>query len=78
LGAGRERKEDIVDPGVGITLHAKIGDLVQTGDPLATVRYSESSLWSAQESKLGDAWSIGAEPAEAPGLILERIDATNI
>ena len=78
LGAGRERKDDIVDPGVGITLHAKIGDQVRTGDPLAKVHYTENSLWSAQESKLGNAWSIGPEPTEPPKLILERIDATTI
>ena len=78
LGAGRERKDDIVDPGVGITLHAKIGDQVRKGDPLAKVHYTDNSLWSAQESKLGNAWSIGPEPTEPPKLILERIDATTI
>lgn len=78
MSAGRERKEDIVDPGVGITLQAKIGAQVQAGDPLAVVRYTETSRWVAQEAKLSDAWSIGPEPTEASELVLERIDATTI
>ncbi len=32
LGAGRTRKEDTIDPGVGITLLAKPGDAVSQGD----------------------------------------------
>ena len=40
LGAGRQAKEDDVDPGVGITILAKVGDAVAAGDALATVRYN--------------------------------------
>jgi pyrimidine-nucleoside phosphorylase len=37
LGAGRRTKEDQVDHSVGIVLHAKRGDLVEDGEPLADV-----------------------------------------
>ncbi len=40
LGAGRQVKDDDVDPGVGITVHAKVGDPVDVGDALGTVRYN--------------------------------------
>src|SRR5438093_1610382 len=37
LGGGREKKEDSVDPAVGITLHKKVGDQVTAGEPLCTI-----------------------------------------
>jgi len=43
LGGGRERKEDAVDPSVGIVLHKKVGDRIETGEPLATIYYNVES-----------------------------------
>jgi thymidine phosphorylase len=40
LGGGRERKEDSVDPSVGIILHKKVGDRVAAGEPIATIYYN--------------------------------------
>jgi pyrimidine-nucleoside phosphorylase len=40
LGGGRERKEDLVDPAVGIVLHKKVGDQVAAGEPIATIYYN--------------------------------------
>jgi len=40
LGGGREKKEDSVDPAVGIVLHKKVGDRVSAGEPLATIYYN--------------------------------------
>lgn len=37
MGAGRAKKEDLIDPGAGIVFHRKVGDSVKTGEPLATL-----------------------------------------
>lgn len=37
LGAGREKKEDVIDPRVGIVLHKTVGDRVEVGDVLCTL-----------------------------------------
>jgi thymidine phosphorylase len=37
LGAGRERKEDAVQFGAGVELHAQLGDRIEKGQPLLTL-----------------------------------------
>jgi thymidine phosphorylase len=51
LGGGREKKEDAVDPAVGIVLHRKLGDQVATGEPLCTV-HANSETRSARAIEL--------------------------
>ena len=73
LGAGRERKEETIDPGVGITLEAKIGDQVRVGETLARVRYRDEGKWEAHQAQLASAWAIGDAPVDPPRLIIDRI-----
>jgi pyrimidine-nucleoside phosphorylase len=40
LGGGRGKKEDSVDPAVGLTLHKKVGDKVEKGESLVTIHYN--------------------------------------
>src|SRR3984893_6770066 len=43
LGGGREKKEDAVDPAVGLVLEKKIGDAVKAGEPLCIVHYNSDA-----------------------------------
>jgi pyrimidine-nucleoside phosphorylase len=43
LGGGRAKKEDCVDPAVGITIHRKLGDSVRAGDALCTIHYNSET-----------------------------------
>lgn len=43
LGAGREKKEDAVDPAVGLIVHKKIGDAIEKGEPLVTLHYNAAA-----------------------------------
>jgi pyrimidine-nucleoside phosphorylase len=78
LGAGRERMEDEVDNGVGITLAAKLGSQVAQGDPLAFVRYNDEDRWASQRDRLGSAWTIADEAPAQASLIVERVDRSKI
>jgi pyrimidine-nucleoside phosphorylase len=46
LGGGRLRKEDAVDPAVGIVLHKKVGDRVRAEDPICTIHYNDEKKFN--------------------------------
>ncbi len=73
LGAGRERKEDTIDPGVGITVLAKPGTEVAKGEPLARLRYRHTARLEESLRVLDGAWHIADEGVPTEPLIAERI-----
>lgn len=73
LGAGRQAKEDEIDPGVGISLHAKVGDAVAAGEALATVRYNTEDQLNACVPVLESAWVVSEEPQPTIPLILGEV-----
>ena len=74
LGAGRNRKEDVIDPTAGMILHAKTGDAVAKGQPIATLYTSRAELLDATEEKLLASTEIGAEAPEARPLIFGVVE----
>jgi len=67
LGGGRERKEDSVDPSVGIVMHKKVGDKVASGETFATVHYNvESRAKRAQQLIEQSCPVTEAPPAKRP------------
>jgi len=73
LGAGRSRKEDPIDPAVGITILAKRGAPVEKGQPLARVAYRDADRLEAVLPLLERAWSIAEELSESPPLVIGRV-----
>lgn len=71
LGAGRETKEDIIDPAVGIELCVKVGDSIQAGQPLAILHSNREDV-SEVLARLSAAVSI-ADSAQVPELIRKVI-----
>ncbi|MEU9836634.1 thymidine phosphorylase [Streptosporangium sp. NPDC048047] len=76
LGAGRERKEDPVSFGAGITLHAKPGDEVREGQPLMTLHADDASRFDRALEALEGAYTVGeaADPGLLP-LVIDRVTA---
>jgi thymidine phosphorylase len=73
LGAGRARKEDAVQPGAGVQLHAKPGDRIPAGQPLITLHTDTPERFARAREALANAYAIGDEPPEPRPLILDRI-----
>ena len=70
LGGGRERKEDSVDPAVGIVLHKKVGDRVSAGEPLATIHYNAETRADRARQMLEESYRISdSSPNEKRPLI---------
>jgi pyrimidine-nucleoside phosphorylase len=73
LGAGRERKEDTIDPSVGIRIHHKVGDPVEEGERLLTLSYRHPARLDEALSVLEGAITIAPEATEVPSLLIERV-----
>ena len=74
LGAGRNRKEDVIDPAAGILLHAKTGDAVKAGQPMATLYASREELLAGAEAKLLASTVIGEDKPAARPLIVGVVE----
>jgi pyrimidine-nucleoside phosphorylase len=74
LGAGRERKEDTIDPAVGITVLAKPGTEVEAGEPILRLSYRHPARLEEALSVLDGAIEIGDEEPDSKPLILERVE----
>ncbi|GGR49961.1 thymidine phosphorylase [Nocardioides luteus] len=74
LGAGRERKEDAVQAGAGVTWHARPGDSVTAGAPLFTLHTDTPERFDRALAALEGGYEIEDGAAyEATPLILDRI-----
>ena len=75
LGAGRERKEDDIDPSVGILMKKRLGERVEAGEALCELRVSPMSDVERAMRLLDGAMEIGEAPIVKPPLIHAVIGA---
>ncbi len=68
LGAGRQRKDDAIDPGAGVELLVAVGDEVAAGQPVARL-YGEREVARAVELAEG-ALELTPEPVTRSGHVL--------
>jgi len=72
LGGGREKKEDTIDPAVGLQFHKRIGDRVEKGESLATIRYNADARLAEAKALIAGNYYIGHAPQEK-GPLIRRI-----
>lgn len=70
LGAGRQRKEDAIDPAVGVEIVAPVGHSVTAGEPVARIHHNGRGLGGARR-RLEAAFEIADEARVPATRILE-------
>jgi thymidine phosphorylase len=75
LGAGRARKEDPVQAGAGVEMHAKPGDTVTEGQPLLTLHTDEPERFERALEVLAEGVEVAPSGAgfEPVPLVLDRV-----
>jgi thymidine phosphorylase len=73
LGAGRARREDSVQAGAGVQLHAKPGDQVAVGDPLFTLHTDTPERFERARAALAGGYAVGDRMPGSQPLVLDRI-----
>jgi pyrimidine-nucleoside phosphorylase len=75
VGAGRSRRDEALAFGAGITVHARLGDRVEDGQPLATLELGERRVdVDGLVQRIAAAFEIAASPAAVPVLVLGTVD----
>jgi pyrimidine-nucleoside phosphorylase len=69
LGAGRERLDSVIDPGVGLVFEKKVGDRVSVGERICVVYSNDSTRMQRARDMLRRAISVSSESVSAPPLV---------
>ncbi|PFG33722.1 thymidine phosphorylase [Sanguibacter antarcticus] len=74
LGAGRARKEDMVQAGAGVEIHARPGDRVVKGQPLLTLHTDTPERFARALESARSAVTISDGPVVPRDIVLARVD----
>jgi pyrimidine-nucleoside phosphorylase len=75
LEGGRGKKEDKIDHGVGLEFHKRIGDRVESGEKLVTIRYNSPAKLGDARNLIAGGFQIGPKQPPAPPLIRRILGA---
>jgi len=73
IGAGRDRKEDSIDPAVGVILEVKTGEKVDAGSVLCRLYYTKEDRVEEAAEMVEDAFRISGQKPDERELILEVV-----
>jgi pyrimidine-nucleoside phosphorylase len=73
MGAGRARKEDLIDPAVGVILEVKVGEKVDAGSVLCRLYYTNEEGLEEAAELVEDAFRISGNRPDERELILEVV-----
>jgi thymidine phosphorylase len=73
IGAGRDKKDDAIDPAVGIILEVKAGEKVDAGSVLCRLYYTKEDRVDEAAEMVEDAFRISAQKPDERELILEVV-----
>ncbi|MFA7367459.1 MAG: pyrimidine-nucleoside phosphorylase [Bacilli bacterium] len=72
LGAGRENKDDVIDLGVGIQIHKRVGDYVLEDETLAVI-YGNGKNESEASKMILEAYNINKDKTNKNKMILDLV-----
>ncbi|PLR41251.1 thymidine phosphorylase [Chimaeribacter californicus] len=75
LGGGRRRASDTIDYSVGLTSMARLGDRVDTRQPLAMIHAASEETWEQAAAAVRAAVTLGGHAPEATPVVCRRIRA---
>mgnify|MGYP002830703336 CR=1 FL=1 len=78
LGAGRSRAEDPVDHGVGLQIHARVGQKVDRGQPLVTVLHRDGHALDEALALLRAGVTVTDEPGTAFPLLMDHVGPADV
>jgi thymidine phosphorylase len=73
IGAGRDKKDDAIDPAVGIILEVKAGEKVDAGSVLCRLYYTREDRVEEAAEMVEDAFRISGQKPDERSLILEVV-----
>src|SRR4051794_15315831 len=73
IGAGRDTKEDAIDPAVGVILEVKVGQKIDPGSILCRIYHTSDERLEDAAELVEDAFKISQQPVDERDLILEVV-----